>query len=321
MTTLISAVEQLRGTRVLVVGDVMLDRYWFGGVDRISPEAPVPVIGITDTEERPGGAANVATNVAALGAKCTLLSVIGDDEAGTHLTDLLSHSDIAASLHRDFASATTVKLRIISRNQQLLRADFEQTPGYEVLSRCMDDIRVKLRDTDVLIISDYGKGGLVHIADMIHRAREVDIPVMVDPKGKDFSRYRGATFITPNRREFEDAFGPCVDEAALFARAKSTIAELGVEKLLITQSDKGMTLFRQDGSSVHKSARAREVYDVSGAGDTVIAVMATAFGSGLPDESAMELANVAAGIVVGRLGTAAATKEEISGVLLADTVD
>lgn len=315
---LASETERLNRTRVLVVGDVMLDRYWFGGVDRISPEAPVPVISVTDNEERVGGAANVAANVAALGARCTLLSVVGDDDAGARLTSLLSNLDIEASLHKDSESATTVKLRVVSRNQQLLRADFEQRPGHEVLVHCMDEFRARLDETDVLVMSDYGKGGLLHIVEMIDHACAANIPVMIDPKGRDFSRYSGATLITPNRPELENAIGKWGDDAELQANVMAMISSFEIENVLLTQSDKGMTLFRKNGTSVHKAARAREVYDVSGAGDTVVAVMAAALGSGIADEVAMELANVAAGIVIGRLGTAAATREEISRELLAD---
>ncbi len=304
--------------RVLVVGDVMLDRYWFGDVVRISPEAPVPVVSVAKREERAGGAANVARNVAALGARCTLLSVVGDDEAGEALGRILSEGDVDHHLLVDPQTSTTVKLRIVSRNQQLLRADFERKPTHEVLGQCLDQFQSLLGSSDVVVISDYGKGGLVHVAAMIDMARGHGVAVVVDPKGADFTRYRGATLITPNLRELEAVVGSCADETELERKARVLLAELSFEALLITRSEKGMNLFGRDGFVVHSPARAREVYDVSGAGDTVIAVMATALAARLPHEQALELANAAAGIVVGKLGTAVATRAELESQL--DTV-
>jgi rfaE bifunctional protein kinase chain/domain len=312
---------RLAAVRALVVGDVMLDRYWFGDVDRISPEAPVPVVSVDDQEERAGGAANVARNVAALGAKCSLLSVVGDDEAGRSLSRLLQPAGIDCRLHVDTDTSTTVKLRVMSLNQQLLRIDFETRPSHEVLGRCLDDFSGYLDQVDVVILSDYGKGGLTHIVDMIARARSAGIPVIVDPKGRDYSRYRGATLITPNRREFELVAGECAGEDELQKRAQELIAAFDFDRLLITRSGEGMTLFRADGSRLHSPARVREVYDVTGAGDTVIAVLGAALGARASDEDAMRLANAAAGVVVGKLGTAEATVEEVREALAEDAAD
>jgi len=289
----------------------MLDRYWYGDVSRISPEAPVPVVAIGRTEDRPGGAANVAVNVAALDATCRLLSVVGEDEAGSRLSELLAASRIENRLLRDTSSSTTVKLRVLARNQQLIRLDQETPPGHEILAACLADFRNWLKDTDVVIISDYGKGGLTHIAEMIAAARAKGVPVIVDPKGRDFSRYRGASLITPNRREFEEIVGECPDEKELVHRAQTLIVDLGLEGLLLTRSEKGMTLFLSNGSVLHSDARAREVYDVTGAGDTVIAVFAVARTAGLADTDALALANTAAGVVVGRLGTASVSRTEL----------
>ena len=301
---------RMRRTRVLVVGDVMLDRYWFGEVNRISPEAPVPVVKIDRVEERPGGAANVARNIAALGAKASLLSVVGRDEAGRRLRQLLKSEQIAASLHNDATVATTVKLRIIGRQQQLLRADFETLPGHEVLASKLQDFQRLLKACDVVILSDYGKGGLAHIARMIALARRHGKPVLVDPKGEDYSRYRGATLVTPNRAELRAVIGGWTSEAALTAKAQRLRQRLGIGAMLVTRSEEGMTLYRR-GSRLHVPAQAREVYDVSGAGDTVIAVIGVMLAAGRDLEDAVRIANRAAGIVVGRFGTAVVHPDEL----------
>lgn len=298
--------------RVLVVGDVMLDRYWFGSVARISPEAPVPVVHVDRVEERPGGAANVARNAASLGARVTLLSVVGRDEAGVRLAQLMKREKIVARLHRDPDIATTVKLRVIGRRQQLLRADFETMPGHEVLAAKLRDYRRLLRANDVVILSDYGKGGLAHIATMIGAARKAGKPVLVDPKGDDFMRYRGATLLTPNRSEFEEVAGKAKGEMDLTQRAQKLRRKLQLDALLVTRSEEGMTLYRPAaGGRLHVAAQAREVYDVSGAGDTVIATLGVALGSGLPMADAVRIANRAAGIVVGKFGTATVTPAEL----------
>jgi rfaE bifunctional protein kinase chain/domain len=296
--------------RILIVGDVMLDRYWFGDVSRISPEAPVPVVRVEKMEERPGGAANVARNCAALGAKAVLLSVVGRDDAGRSLEKLLAASDIDASLHEDPDLNTTVKLRVISRQQQLLRIDFENSPNHEVLEAKLAEFRQRLADCDVVILSDYGKGGLTHIGEMIKAARAAGKPVLVDPKGDDYARYAGVSVITPNRAELREVVGRWRDETDLRQRAEALRAELGLGALLLTRSEEGMSLFSDDGV-VNEPALAREVYDVSGAGDTVIATQAVMMASGIGLAEAMRLANRAAGVVVGKLGTAVCTLDEL----------
>ena len=296
--------------RVLVVGDVMLDRYWFGEVSRISPEAPVPVVKVERSEERPGGAANVARNAKALGAKVALLSVVGTDEAGRALERLLESSGIETSLLEDPGLDTTVKLRVIGRQQQLLRVDFETWPNHEVLRSKLAEFETRVIDTDVVILSDYGKGGLTHITEMIRLARAAGKPVLVDPKGDDYARYSGATLLTPNRAELRQVVGKWRDDIDLAQRAERLRGELQIDALLVTRSEEGMTLFRDDGAT-HEPAAAREVFDVSGAGDTVIATLAVMLASGVEMVDAMRIANHAAGIVVGKLGTAVVELDEL----------
>jgi rfaE bifunctional protein kinase chain/domain len=303
--------ERVARTRILVVGDVMLDRYWFGDVDRISPEAPVPVVKIARTEERPGGAANVARNAAALGARTTLLSATGADEAGAALERLLAADRVQTSFHRDPALPTTVKLRVIGRQQQLLRIDFETAPSHEVLATKLADYDRLRAEADLVILSDYGKGGLAHIATMIERARAAGTPVLVDPKGEDWGKYRGATVITPNRAEFRQVVGRWADLREMGDKAQALRAELGVAALLITRSEEGMSLCTAQGTE-HIPAVAREVYDVSGAGDTVIAALGVLLGAGAELSVAVRIANEAAGVVVGKLGTAVVTPDELA---------
>ena len=302
--------DRVKRTRVLVVGDVMLDRYWFGEVERISPEAPVPVVKIALSEERPGGAANVARNAAALGASLTLLSVTGDDEPGATLERLLAADHVRTLFHRDSTVSTTVKLRVIGRQQQLLRIDFETAPSHEVLAGKLADYDRLLADTDVVVLSDYGKGGLAHIATMIERAKSAGKPVLVDPKGDDWTKYRGATLITPNRSEFRDVVGRWRDEHDMTAKAKALLGDLHIDALLVTRSEEGMSLYTAQ-SDVHIPAVAREVFDVSGAGDTVIATLGVLIGAGAGLPAAVRIANQAAGVVVGKLGTAVVTPEEL----------
>ena len=296
--------------RLLVVGDVMLDRYWFGDVERISPEAPVPVVKVARTEERPGGAANVARNAAALGATATLLSVIGDDEPGATLERLLVEERVHVSFHREASLATTVKLRVIGRQQQLLRIDFETAPSHEILATKLADYERQLSDADLVILSDYGKGGLAHIATMIERARAAGKAVLVDPKGEDYARYRGATILTPNRAEFRHVVGGWNDEAEMTAKAQVLRSELGLTALLVTRAEEGMSLY-SDSGALTIPAQSREVFDVSGAGDTVIATLGVlmAAGASLPD--AVGVANEAAGVVVGKFGTAVVHPNEL----------
>jgi D-glycero-beta-D-manno-heptose-7-phosphate kinase len=296
--------------RLLVVGDVMLDRYWFGDVERVSPEAPVPIVKIARTEERPGGAANVARNAAALGAAATLLSVIGDDEPGATLERLLGEERVRTSFHREASLATTVKLRVIGRQQQLLRIDFETAPSHEILATKLADYERQLAEADLVILSDYGKGGLEHIATMIEHARASGKAVLVDPKGEDYARYRGATILTPNRAEFREVVGRWKDEAEMTAKAQALRRELGLTALLVTRAEEGMSLY-SDSGALTIPARSREVYDVSGAGDTVIATLGVlmAAGASLPD--AVGVANEAAGVVVGKFGTAVVHPNEL----------
>jgi rfaE bifunctional protein kinase chain/domain len=297
---------------VLVVGDVMLDRYWFGEVSRISPEAPVPVVLISNESERLGGAANVAWNCRELGARTRLLSVVGRDEPGRALEKLLKAKRIEASLHHDSGLSTTQKLRVIARRQQLLRIDFERPPSREVLASKLEDFKRALPENDVIILSDYGKGGLAHIAEMIRAARRARKRVLVDPKGDDYSRYKGASIITPNLAELREVVGTWKDEKDLKSRAQALRGKLGLEALLLTRGEGGMTLFSKNKSTSIR-AEAREVFDVTGAGDTVIATLAVMLAAGAGLEAAVRIANRAAGIVVGKLGTATATHAELFG--------
>lgn len=304
----------LSSVRLLIVGDVMLDRYWFGDVSRISPEAPVPVVKVEKSEERPGGAANVARNAAALGAQIGLLSVVGDDEAGVSLKRLMTDGGIDAGLHIDTAISTTVKLRVIARQQQLLRIDFETPPSPDVLQAKLADFEARLPHCDVVVLSDYGKGGLTHIGEMIRLARVAGKKILVDPKGDDFTKYAGATVITPNRSELREVVGRWKDEDELTRKADALRADLGLEALLVTRSEEGMTLFHAGGAQ-HEAAVAREVYDVSGAGDTVIATLAVMLAQGAGWADAIHVANIAAGVVVGKLGTAVVTRNELETAL------
>ncbi|MDR5757776.1 D-glycero-beta-D-manno-heptose-7-phosphate kinase [Caballeronia sp. LZ035] len=301
---------RVAAARVLVVGDVMLDRYWFGDVNRISPEAPVPVVHVQKKEDRLGGAANVARNAAALGAQAGLLCVVGHDEPGERVVELLGESKVAAHLERDPELLTTIKLRVLSRQQQLLRVDFENTPNHEVLRACLERFADILPQHDVILMSDYAKGGLTHVTQMIAEARRAGKPVLVDPKGDDWDRYRGATLITPNRAELREVVGQWKSEEDLHERVAKLRRELEFGALLLTRSEEGMTLFTE-GQVVHTSAEAREVYDVSGAGDTVIATVATMLGAGVPLVDSIVYANRAAGIVVGKLGTATVDYNEL----------
>ena len=302
--------QQLQQASVLVVGDVMLDRYWYGNVERISPEAPVPVVRITREEERQGGAANVAYNVVSLGAKASLLSVVGDDEASRKLEALVAGTGIETHFGRDPDLKTTVKLRIIGRQQQLLRLDFENTPKTELLASQTASFGRLLKEHRVVLFSDYGKGGLAHVSDMIAQARALGKPILIDPKGSDFSRYREATVITPNRAELQQVIGPWLTEAELQDRCENLRQKLGLQAILLTRSEEGMTLFDAQGSE-HVSAQARDVFDVTGAGDTVIATLATAVAAGLSLRQALPWSNRAGGLVVGKFGTAALSYEEL----------
>ena len=302
--------DQLKQAHVLIVGDVMLDRYWYGAVDRISPEAPVPVVRVTREEERLGGCANVAFNVVTLGAQASLLSVLGDDDNGARLSNLVEKSGIQAHWGRDAQLQTTVKLRIIGRQQQLLRADFENEPQSEVLASQTALFHTLLSSHQAVLFSDYGKGGLTHVAQMIAAARAADKPVLIDPKGSDYSRYSGATVITPNRAELQQVIGRWRDEASLAEKAQQLRQALKLDALLLTRSEEGMSLFDAEGA-LHVPAQAREVFDVTGAGDTVIATLAGLLASGLTLRQALPWANKAGGVVVGKFGTAGVCYQEL----------
>lgn len=298
---------------MLVVGDVMLDRYWIGEVSRISPEAPVPVVRIetSKTDERPGGAANVARNAAALGARVDLLSVVGDDEAGRRLAQLLASQNVHARLHRDRSVDTTVKLRVVGpRMHQLLRIDFEKPPSGEVLAGKLAEYERMLARCDLVVLSDYGKGGLTHIARMIRSARKAGKPVLVDPKGDDYSRYVGATLVTPNRSEFREVVGSWKSDREMADKAQKLRQALKLQAVLVTLGEEGMALFDRHGVRREKT-QAREVYDVSGAGDTVIATLAVMLAAGAPLADAMRIANHAAGLVVAKFGAAVVLPPEL----------
>ncbi len=304
--------------RLLVIGDVMLDRYWHGSADRISPEAPVPVVKVGNQEDRPGGAGNVALNVAALGSATRLIGVIGNDDAGTELQSRLN----AAGVYCDFIQCadkpTITKLRVISQHQQLIRADFEEKFDPWDVAPVQEKAQDLIHDTQAIILSDYAKGVLQDIAPLIKLARSRSIPVIVDPKGTEFEKYRGATLITPNLNEFETVVGKCADEQELINKGLKLVSDLQLQAILITRGEHGMTLIRPDSPELHLPARAQEVFDVTGAGDTVISVLAAAMAAGDSMSDATALANLAAGLVVGKLGTAAISGPELRRAILGE---
>ncbi len=306
--------EHISGLRVLVVGDVMLDEYWFGAVNRISPEAPVPIVKISQSDERPGGAANVARNVVALGAQATLLSVVGVDEAAVRLRNVLDAHGIRHCLQADESMRTTLKLRVVGHHQQMLRIDFEELPDHGSLDAVRSHFDELLSDHDVIVFSDYQKGVLDQISYLIEAVRDAGKPVVIDPKGDDYDRYTGATVITPNRMELATVAGAWKSEADMNAKAEALRVHLGLEKLLLTMSEQGMRLFGDDGI-LSRAPQAREVYDVSGAGDTVVASVAVMRGIGASWEDTVDFANTAGGIVVGKLGTSCATLDEVLAAL------
>ncbi len=301
----------LAKARVLVAGDVMLDRYWHGPTGRISPEAPVPVVRVTDLEDRPGGAANVALNMAALGATAELVGVTGDDEAARILEERLHAAQVGCHFQKVTGLPTITKLRVISRQQQLLRLDFEEAFHDQDPQPFADKVAEQLSHCGALVLSDYAKGALRDCQALIKLARDAGVPVLVDPKGSDFSRYRGATLLTPNLSEFEAVVGAVKDEQDLITKGQQLIRDFDLQALLVTRSEKGMTLLRDGKPELHLPARAREVFDVTGAGDTVISVLATSIAAGAAMEDAVALANIAAGIVVGKLGTAVVSAPEL----------
>jgi D-beta-D-heptose 7-phosphate kinase/D-beta-D-heptose 1-phosphate adenosyltransferase len=301
--------------RVLVIGDVMLDRYWHGATSRISPEAPVPVVHVGQREERPGGAANVALNIAALGARPALLGVTGEDEAAAVLLRQLQDRGVECHFQSLAATSTITKLRVLSRHQQLIRLDFED-PLHGFSPRKLEqDLRARLRECDAVLLSDYGKGTLAEPQRLIQAARAAGKPVLIDPKGRDFGKYRGATLITPNLSEFEAVAGACPDQDSLVRKGEQLRAELQLEALLITRSEQGMSLLRAGHEALHLPAHAREVFDVTGAGDTVIGVLAAALAAGEDLVGATTLANLAAGLVVAKLGAASVGPAELAYAL------
>ncbi|OZI38447.1 D-glycero-beta-D-manno-heptose-7-phosphate kinase [Bordetella genomosp. 10] len=303
-------VDAIARRRILVVGDVMLDRYWFGEVDRISPEAPVPVVRVARREDRLGGAANVARNIVALGAQATLVGIVGADEAGGCIHRLAGEAGIQAALVADAGHPTTLKMRVLGRQQQLLRVDFEEHPGAVALDGVDAEVASHLAGHDVVVLSDYAKGALTRVQGLIAAARAAGVPVLVDPKGDNYAPYRGATLVTPNRSEMQQAVGRWQSEADLDQRAQRLRGQLDLEALLVTRSEQGMTLFTAAGRE-HVDAQAHEVFDVSGAGDTVLATLAVTRAVGMDWPDAMRWANRAGGIVVGKLGTSTVSAQEL----------
>ena len=301
--------------KILIIGDSMLDRYWSGIVERISPEAPVPIVSIEEITERAGGAGNVAANVAALGRVGQLLSVVGDDESGRRLAGILGKAGVDRYLHIDPQMRTTEKLRVVSRNQQLMRLDFEQDPHGEVLKKVLGDYKRLIADASVVVVSDYGKGAVENIELLIELANTANVPVVVDPKGDDFTRYRRASVITPNLAEFKTVAGPCDSPTIFEARARELVRDLEIEALLITLGSQGMVLYLGSGEKYHQESVAREVYDVSGAGDTVVAAVSVSMVAGVDWPRILEYANTAAGIVVGKFGTAVVSMDELKSEL------
>lgn len=312
------SLDFLSRARVLVVGDVMLDRYWFGDVERISPEAPVPVVAVRNTQERLGGAANVAMNVRALGGQCTLVGIVGDDIPGRELREMTVGAGIDTRFALDPSAPTSVKQRIISRNQQLLRADFEQKPHHDVTETLLEEMDRCIGEHDVVVFSDYGKGALRHVEKMIGMTNSRGLAAVVDPKGSDFTRYADAEIVTPNLKEFEAVCGVVEGDDDLANKANDLLTRYNIRQVLVTLSERGMTLFRQHEAPVHSPARSREVYDVSGAGDTVIAVMAMCRAGGLEAADALDIANSAAGVVVSKLGTATSSLAELAAAIERD---
>lgn len=306
--------ERIAGLHVVVVGDVMLDEYWFGDVRRISPEAPVPVVHVSRSDERPGGAANVARNIVSLGGRATLLAIVGADAAADRLRRALDGAGVRHCLSVDPALRTTLKLRVLGPHQQMLRIDFEERPSDTALQANSAEYERIVGEADIVVLSDYGKGALARVAELIAIARRLGKPVLVDPKGRDYSNYAGATMVTPNRAEMSDVVGSWSDLAELDDKAERLRARLGLEVLVITMSEQGMRLYSQDGV-VRQPARAQEVFDVSGAGDTVIAALAIMHGVGASWEEAVAFANAAGGVAVGKLGTSVVAFEEVAAFL------
>jgi len=312
---MISEIPHFDSAQVLVLGDVMLDRYWMGETNRISPEAPVPVVKVVEIEERAGGAGNVAINIAALGAKASIVGLTGKDDAANSLLNLMEQAGVISHFSQDEKHATVTKLRVLSHNQQLIRLDFED--GFPELdtSKLLDIFNAQISQAGAVILSDYGKGTLQDCQDFIQQAASHQIPVLVDPKGSDFSKYKGATVITPNLSEFEQVVGHCKTENDIVTKGMGLLEELNLSALLITRSEKGMSLLQRGKDALHLPTRAREVYDVTGAGDTVISVLAASLAAGVELAEATVLANLGAGVVVNKIGTATVNQEELKRAL------
>lgn len=310
---LLNLLDALNSVKILVVGDVMLDQYWFGDVNRISPEAPVPIVKVNRSQIRCGGAANVAINAATLGVDSILLSVVGNDEAGKNLQNLVENQqNLTPIFHIDQNIATIVKLRVIAKQQQLLRIDFETPPTQQILDAKLSDFAKQVQSNpNVIILSDYGKGALTHSSEMIKIAKNANLQIFIDPKGSNYQKYKNADLITPNRQELAQVVGNWHDENDLILRAENLRKDLNLKALLVTRSEEGMTLIGENNLVINQPARALEVYDVSGAGDTVIATLSAARSAGADWDLAMQFATLAAGIVVGKLGTATVSVEEI----------
>lgn len=308
-------IPDFSSVRILVVGDVMLDRYWHGNTSRISPEAPVPILHVRDLQDRAGGAGNVALNLADLGCKVSLLGIIGQDSAGKKLDDILRQAHVNCHLLPYSEVPTIAKIRVLGKNQQLLRLDFEEAIENVDTKELFNVYEAELAQADLVILSDYGKGVLRNVQEFIQAARKRGIPVLIDPKSDDFSIYRQATLITPNLKEFEAVVGKCHDEVELEQKGMKLLKECQLAGLLVTRGEQGMTLLQENAEPLHLAARAREVYDVTGAGDTVISVLGAAIATGqaLPEAAAMS--NLAAGIVVQKLGAATVSVPELRRAL------
>ena len=304
--------------RLLVIGDVMLDRYWHGAASRISPEAPVPVVQVGTQEDRPGGAGNVALNIAALGSAATLIGVVGRDDNAQDLESRLTAAGVYCEFLKSEDKPTITKLRVISQHQQLIRLDFEEKFDEQDIADLQSLATSLLPNAQALVLSDYAKGALQDVPALIKLARVQNIPIIVDPKGSDFEKYRGSTLITPNLNEFESVVGPCASEEELVSKGLKLMSDLELQAMLITRGEHGMTLLRPDLEELHLPARAREVFDVTGAGDTVISVLASSLAAGDNLAEATAIANLAAGLVVGKLGTAAISGPELRRAILAE---
>ncbi|RDX38177.1 bifunctional D-glycero-beta-D-manno-heptose-7-phosphate kinase/D-glycero-beta-D-manno-heptose 1-phosphate adenylyltransferase HldE [Kangiella sp. HD9-110m-PIT-SAG07] len=309
------SLPKFNNSSVLVIGDIMLDRYWYGDTGRISPEAPVPVVNVNNTEDRAGGAGNVALNIAVLGCDVTLCGITGDDEAAQSLEEILQHQKVNCHFEKRANQQTITKLRLMSRSQQLLRADFEKNFA---LTNGLDTQKLNqlIEQHDVVVLSDYGKGTLADPQPIIQAALVAGKPVIVDPKGSDFTKYRQASLITPNQSEFETIAGKTQSEEAFLELAKKTRKALNIDSLLVTRSEKGMALFSANQEPYLQPTQAREVFDVTGAGDTVVATLASSMASGASLQEAVQIANLAAGVAVGKLGTATVTPQELSYAML-----